>query len=264
MGLLRDNHVYSYSQLSSFDECPYGFYLSKIERAEQQSNGFAELGTLIHDLLDQWAKGEVAIEDLPKEYERRYPDEVVTRFPRMLAAKGYAEKAFRQGLEYFENFDGFEGYTIIAAEERFKTEINGRPFVGVVDMIVRDNTTDELIVLDHKSKSKTAFKQAEKEMYRQQLLYSKYVYEQYGCWPDRLMFNLFKEGGIKPEKPFDKNEYDEALAWATEKIERMEEYDILDWLSSKPEGDFFCHEICSVRQHCPHGIAAPINKSKKK
>lgn len=257
MSFLREGHVYSYSQLSSFDECPYGFYLARIERAEQQSNGFAEYGTLIHDLLDQWAKGEVSKENLPLEYTLRYPGEVVTQFPRMLRAKGYAEKAYRQGLEYFENFDGFEGYTIIAAEEKFKTEIGGRPFVGVVDMILRDNATNELIVVDHKSKSKTAFRQAEKEMYRQQLLYSKYVYEQYECWPDRLMFNLFKEGGLKPEKRFLKEEYDEAIEWAITQMERMETYDLLDWFESKPEGDFFCREICSVRKHCPQGASVP-------
>ena len=41
MSLISDGHVYSYSQLSSFDECPYGFYLQRIEKLEPQSNGFA-------------------------------------------------------------------------------------------------------------------------------------------------------------------------------------------------------------------------------
>ena len=65
MGLLGENHIYSYSQLSSFDECKYGFYLQRIEGIEEQSgNAFAERGTLIHDLLDQWAKKILTKEDI--------------------------------------------------------------------------------------------------------------------------------------------------------------------------------------------------------
>lgn len=260
MSLLKENHVYSYSQLSSFSECPYGFYLGRIEKVEQQSNGFAEQGTLIHDLLDRWAKGELSKEQLPEEYERRYSEEVVTAFPRMLAVKGYTEKAYQLGLEYFQNFDEFVGYTVVATEEKFETTIAGRRFVGIIDMIVKDDLTDELVIVDHKSKSKTAFKKSEDEMYRQQLLYSKYVFEKYGQWPDRLMFNLFKENGEKPERAFSKEEYDNAISWATEQMEKIESFDTLDWLESKPEGDFFCHELCSVRKSCHNGI----NKSYKK
>lgn len=259
MGLLHANHVYSYSQLSSVSECPFGFYLQRIEREEQQSNGFAEQGTLIHDLLDKWAKGELPKDDLPAEYARRYPDEVVTKFPRMLAAKGYAEKAYQLGMTYFQEFDEFPGFTVVAAEEKFRTEIEGRPFIGIVDMILRDDQTNELIVLDHKSKSLSAFRKNENEMYRQQLIYSKYVREKYGQWPDRLMFNLFKEGGLLMERPFRMDEYEEAMRWALEQIQKIEEYDLIDWLECKSP-DFFCSEICSVRKHCPNGSVKPTRK----
>ena len=73
MGLFDKNHVYSYSQLNSFDECKYGFYLQRIEGLEEQaSNAFAERGSLIHDLLDQWAKKLLTKEQMLEEYERRY------------------------------------------------------------------------------------------------------------------------------------------------------------------------------------------------
>lgn len=258
MSLLPEKHVYSYSQLSSFDECPYGFYMERIEKQEQQSNFFAEQGTLIHDLLDKWAKKELTKEQLPIEYDRRYSSEVVTAPPRMLAAKGYTEKAYQLGIDYFENFDEFVGYKVISAEEKFKIDLElndgtTRPFVGIVDMILQDELTDELIICDHKSKSWSAFKKAEDEMYRQQLLYATYVRQQYGKWPDRMMFNLFKENGDKAERPFTMELYNEAIDWATDTIHKIESYDMLDWLESK-EQDFFCTEICSVRKHCPNGI----------
>ena len=65
LGLMPEKHVYSYSQLSSFDECPYSFYLQRIEGVpETVSNGFAERGSLVHDLLDQWAKKILTKEDM--------------------------------------------------------------------------------------------------------------------------------------------------------------------------------------------------------
>lgn len=262
MSLLRPNHIYSYSQLSSFDECPYGFYLQRIEKMEQVQNAFAEQGTLIHDLLDKWAKGELTKEQLPDEYERRYPDEVLCSWPKMLAAKGYAEKTYNQGLEYFQNFDEFRGYDVIATEEKFRTDIDGRPFVGVVDMVLRDQVTDELIVLDHKSKSLNSFRKNEDEMYRQQLLYSKYIKEKYGRFPDRMMFNLFKENGLKKDRVFDENAYNETVKWAADIIHKIESYDLMDWLQSK-EQDFFCTELCSMRKNCHNGQATYSRKTKR-
>ena len=253
MSLLEPDHVYSYSQLTSFEECPYSFYLQRMERLPQKSNGFAEQGTLIHDLIDKWAKKELTKEDLVPEYKRRYPEEVVTQFPRMLAAKGFVEKTYDAGLRYFENFDEFSGLEIIGTESKFKTLICGRPFVGIVDMIARDIETGELIVLDHKSKSLNSFNKSEEEMYRQQTLYAKYVYETYNVWPDRMMFNLFKENGMRMSRPFHKYLFDEAEVWAGEIMDRIESYELLDWLTQKSEADFFCQNLCNMRDHCSNG-----------
>ncbi len=260
--LLGARHIYSYSQLTSFRECPYGFYLQKIEHnPDTVSNAFASQGTLIHDLLDQWAKGMLSIEELPDEYDRRYPNEVVEEWPKMLLKKGYAEKAFQIGHDYFVNFDGFRGYKIISTEEKFRTDIAGRPFVGVVDMMMEDEHTGELIIVDHKSKSLSAFKKAEDEMYQQQLLYSCYAKEKFGKFPDRLMFNLFKENGTKMERPFSQQEYDKAIEWAAETMKLMESYDIMDYFQTKEvdpdRPDFFCTELCSCRKICPNGQSKP-------
>lgn len=267
MSMLPEQHVYSYSQLSSFAECPYSFYLQKIEHNPNMvQNAFASQGTLIHDLLDLWAKQQLTKDQLSAEYKRRYPLEVTEPWPKLLAAKGYAQKAFQIGLDYFQNFDEFQEFEIISTEERFKIEIAGRPFVGVIDMVAKDKSTGELIVVDHKSKSLTAFKKAEEEMYRQQYLYSKYVYEQMGQWPDLLMFNLFKENGLKMSKPFDLQEYRQTLSWAEEQMIKMESYDFVDWLATKEvqpgKPEFFCTELCSCRKVCPNGQMkyVPVNK----
>ena len=269
MGLLPDNHVYSYSQLSSFDECSYAFYLQRIEGLQEQaSNAFAERGTLIHDLLDQWAKKLLTKEDMLGEYERRYSDEVVTAFPRMLAAKGYAQKAYQQGVDFLENFDEFEGYEVLSAEEKFKIDLplsdgTTRPFVGIIDLMLREKKYGDLIICDHKSKSMTSFKKDEDKMYRQQLIYSTYVKDKYGQFPQVMMFHLFNEGGVKPQRLFSQEQYDETIEWATKQIKGIEDYTVIDWLVCKEKPDFYCWELCGSRKECPNGVM-PNFKSKKK
>lgn len=258
MSILEPNHCYSFSQLSTFDECPYSFYLQKIASKEEEivekENAFAQQGTLIHDLLDQWGKGILNRVQLPDEYVRRYPDEVTAQFPAVLASKGYAQKAYEQGLNYFSTFEGFPGYTIISSEEKFRTEIEGRPFAGVIDLVLKDNKTGKIVIVDHKSKSKTSFRKEEDRLYRQPYLYAKHVYEAYHVWPDELAFNLFKEGGLMMSRVFSKEQFDEIYDWAVRTIEKIESYDLLDWMNAKEKSDFFCQEICGVREYCPNGI----------
>jgi len=264
LSLLRDGHRYSYSQLSSFSECPFSYYLKHIEGVKDQSNGFAEQGTLIHDLLDKWAKKELTIDQLAPEYARRYPDEVVTSFPRMLTAKGYAEKTYLQGLTYFENFNGFPGFSVVSAEEKFDmplrlTDGTERPFIAFVDLVLRNDFTGGLVVLDHKSKSWAEFRRHREEMYKQQYLYSYFVHEKYNEWPESLMFNLFKAEGKTDEQQFSKEKFDEVMQWATDAINQIESYEIMDWMECKEQKtpgkpDMFCMEICGTRGECPNSI----------
>ena len=267
MGLLSDGHVYSYSQLSSFDECSYGFYLKRIEgMPEEASNAFAEKGSLIHDLLDKWAKKILSKNEMVEEYIRRYPNEVITAWP--LFPKGYAKKAYESGLQFLENFDEFDGYEVIAAEEKFKIDLplsdgTTRPFIGILDLLVKEKSTGNLILCDHKSKSLQSFKRDEDKMYRQQLLYSHHVKEKYNQYPDSLMFHLFNCDGVKPQRLFSIDQLNEATDWATDKITKIENYTILDWLTCKENPDYFCWNLCSARKTCPNGVQPNFKKKRK-
>ena len=264
LSLLKDDHQFSYSQLSSFSDCPFGYYLKHIEGQPEQSNGFAEQGSLIHDLIDKWAKKDLKKEQLVAEYQRRYPDEVVTSFPRMLTSKGYAEKTYQQGLDYFENFDEFPGFEIVSAEEKFEmplklTDGTERPFIAFVDLVLRNEFTGGLVVCDHKSKSLSTFKKEKEKMYKQQYLYAYFVYQKYKEYPEELMFNLFKEGNVTDSRPFSMEEYEKTLEWATDAIHKIESYDILDWMECKKQKtpgkpDMFCEYICSCRAACPNSV----------
>ena len=138
-----------------------------------------------------------------------------------------------------------------------------RPFVGVIDMMLRELSTGDLIVCDHKSKSLQSFKKDENEMYRQQLIYSTYIKNKYGKWPERLMFHLFNEAGVRPERPFIQDQYDETIEWATKQILGIEGCSVLDWLVCKEKPDYFCWELCDAKHQCPNGVQPDFRKKKK-
>ena len=94
MSCLPENHVYSYSQLSSVDECPYSYYEERIDQEPKEllSNFFAEHGTLIHKVLEMWANQEITKEDMAEQYALLYPDFVVTPPPGYMSA--YRQKAY--------------------------------------------------------------------------------------------------------------------------------------------------------------------------
>ena len=272
MSFLPDNHIYSYSQLSSVSECPYAFYCERIEtdqdgvQKELQSNFFAEHGSLMHKVLELWAKEKISISEMPDEYKRIYTDYVKTPPPPYMSV--YRQNAYDRGLEYFQTFDGFPELEIISAEQSFCIDLplpdgTTRPFRGVVDLIAKLKETDEMVILDHKSKSMKEFKKNRDTMYRQQYLYSAWFKEEYGMFPDILMFNLFKEGQLDMQQ-FSENEYKQTIDWAADCIRQIENRDVIEWLEMKPEPDFFCNEICSVRKYCPNGTLRPEPKTRRK
>ena len=258
MGELWIDHV-SFSQMTMVQECPYQYYLLRMAGMEPVDNGFAQAGTLVHQILAMWARGEAAISELPAIWVQEFQKAVTAPFPAFLASKGYAEKLFDSVLCYLEGFDGFPEYEIVESEKEFCSSIAGEHFVGVIDLILRDKESGGLVLVDHKSCSLSSFKKSKEQMYRQLLLYSKYCADTYGEFPIRLRFNLFKEN-LYDERPFSREDYVSARLWAESVIEEMKAKDVTDWFETRPEL-FRCTNLCSCRNDCVFG--RPENHKRK-
>ncbi len=259
MNELLSDH-FSHSQLVSAEECPYGYYLLKMIGVKPEENAFAQAGTLAHQLLSSWAKGEIPIQDLALQWALQFPKEVKAKFPHYLAAKGYGAKLFDSIFTYFENFDGFPDYEVIESEKEFQSSIAGERFVGIADLILRDKETKKLMIVDFKSSSLASFKRNKEQMYRQLYLYSKYCADAFGEFPEKLRFELIKENTYD-ECLFDREDFVAARLWAENAIEAMKSKDITDWFETKPEY-FRCLNLCSCRHECPYGN--PNNHERKK
>ena len=237
----KQNDHFSYSQLRQFETCPYAYFLSRYCGVETKTSGFAQAGNLMHSLLAQWARGETPIGDLPGLFRQEYPEQVVDPFPVYLGPD-YWQKLFDQCLYYLEHFNGFPGLEVVSAEQTLETEIAGERFVGIVDLILK-NDKGELFVLDHKSSSKVTG-----DMYRQLYLYSKLINEKYGNKPSVLLFNQFKTGKVDVQI-FSEEKYKESVVWAERVISQIKKADIEDWMTTKKEA-FFCENLCECRDVC--------------
>ena len=250
MSELWTNHV-SFSQLSAAEECPYQYYLLKIAGVEPIPNAFAQAGSLAHQLLAGWAKGEIPINELPVQWIERFPKEVTASFPHYLAAKNYAGKLFDAVLTYFEGFDGFSGYEIVSAEQEFTSMLAREKFIGIVDLVLRDKATGRLTIVDYKSCSLSSFRKNRDQMYRQILLYGKHCADTYGEFPAKLRFELLKEHTFD-ERQFDQEEFVAARIWAETVLQEMKNRDLTDWFITKPEY-FRCTNLCTCRHECVCG-----------
>lgn len=262
-GLMEDNSfildtmVWSYSRLSSFDNCKYAWKRHYIECEQEENNAFAEAGTLAHSLIERYSKGELDAFDMADEYENSFDDAVPDRFPPNKYVD-LRQSYFEKGMKYFESFTGVlpTDYEVLGVEKKVEFEIAGKPFVGYIDLLVRDED-GSIICVDHKSSSIKLLKTgkpskscAEKMLgYQRQLyLYCKALIDD-GIKPDFLCWNFFNDG-VLYKIPFDETEYNEAIRWAEETIKTIEAE-----TEFEPRIDFYyCHNLCGYRHNCEHCV----------
>lgn len=184
--------------------------------------------------------------ELAGAYEERYDTAVQHSFPSY--PRGLDQRYFASGQQYFAAFDGFgSNYDIVAVEERFRIEGMGFPFTGIIDLVLRDRQTGELVVIDHKAKSAQTLRKQMTTYRRQLYLYASAVQQIFGQLPARLQFNLFRENVIVDE-PYDPAAHREALCWVRDTIAQIQQE--MKW-SAHPSA-YFCRHVCSCALHCPN------------
>ena len=253
--------IYSFSRLSSFDECKYQYYLNyvmpKDERPINEDNAFNLYGSFVHELLEKYSKGELASWDLLDKYVDEFDIQVNKEFPPN-AFVDLHDSYYNDGYAFLEGFDGFDdNYETLGVEQYFIVDFGDFKLRGFIDLILRDKHTGGIIVQDWKSKSSFSSKREQMEYARQPYLYSKYIYDKYGVWPETLRFYMFRKDKIV-DIPFTKEGYEEAVAWARTQVRKIEDNisDDKGWsCRDDVEGkdgqlNFFCNFICGFRNSC--------------
>lgn len=239
--------TWSYSRISQFEMCPYGFLLSYVKKATKKPMFFSGYGSFMHKLIEQYLLGFLGKDELTNAYLSGFRKNIRGKAPNGKVFKSY----FEQGYEYLEHID-FPYSSPAWVEREVNFAIGGKPFTGVIDCVAVDN--GEVVILDNKSRTLKPRSQRNKptasdkmlDSYLKQLyLYSVPVEQYYHTYPARLEFNCFRSGQLISE-PFRLEDLEKTKEWACQSIDVITRNE--DW---SPKIDFWkCRYICDLHDDC--------------
>lgn len=239
----EDVEIYSFSKISSWWTCPWGFKLRYIDHEKGEGNAFSSYGTLIHSIMERYAAGEIDLIDLVDVLKWEFDSEVKEEFPPNKYVN-LRDTYYKQAVDFLSTFSGYSDCKILGVEEKFNIPIDDWIFTGVIDLVYED-ADGRLIIKDYKSKASFKNKSEKKKYARQLYLYSLYVKEKYGRYPDLLKFHMFRKQKME-DIVFDENDLQEAVEWAkkTVKIVRNAQ----DYPDTCDE--FYGEHLCNFRNTC--------------
>ena len=250
---------WSFSRLNSYySGCPYEFERHYIECEPAKQGFYGAAGGFAHETIEQYAKGQLDMWDLPGYFEDNFAKKVPYDAPPN-KYKDLKQDWYDSVLDYFNNIDlPIDKYEIVGVEKQVDFEIEGYPFIGFIDLLLRDPEDGKLILCDHKTTvlkrlKSGAISKTDQEHFlafkRQQYLYSQAVMEEYGDNSIKeLWWNMIRQRDFI-KIPFSKNEYEEAKTWALDTIHRIENE--TEWLPNP--NMWYCNYLCSIGE-CPYRV----------
>lgn len=255
-GFVIDTMRWSFSRLQSYYECAYGWNLQYIECVHGDNNFFGQYGKFIHSILEKYAKNELSMFELPIYYEENFDNEITYSAP-YNKYSDIRESYYNKGLEYFNNIDFvLDNYEILGVEKEINFKIGDYELIGYIDLLLRDKNGN-IIILDHKSAnikilksgkiSKTDLPHME-DFKRQLYIYAMAVHDEYGEFPNKIMWNMFNNQSFIEFK-FNYKKYKKSIIWAYKTIKCIES-EVL-WL---PNPSYYrCNNLCNFRNKaCPY------------
>ena len=240
---------WSYSRMSSFDDCPHKWYLKYLCGEKGKEMFFAQYGSFIHELLADFYEGKFTASETYLRYIRGFKSQVNVYYPNRKVWRQY----FESGGDYLKNLSMPSDRKIIGVEKEIHFKVDDVNFVGYIDRL--DRLPDgSLAIVDHKSRilkprsnrKKPTKTDEELDHYLRQLyLYARYLETEMGELPTKLCLNCFR-AGVFIEEPFREDVYREVLKWAVGEVRRIEkEEDFppnMEW--------FLCEYLCEVHDKC--------------
>lgn len=256
-----DKMTFSFSRCHCFENCKYEWYLNYLLRDpdgnriyENEQNFYAAFGGFCHEILEKILKGDMS-EKEGFEYYKEHFEENISGFD---VSDSTMNKYYFFGFDYFGNlsFAWLKDFEILGVEKECKFEVNGIKFIGYIDLLIKCKNSGDIIVIDHKSGEYPIGKkggvlkrkQSDYDAYKNQLyLYSRQVYNDYGTYPKKLVWNYFRDSKWL-EIPFKYDEYVSAGNWASDLVAEIHKEEIFP-----PHIDYFyCENLCGFRNSCDY------------
>lgn len=185
---IKDIEKFSFSKLSTYDHCPYSYYLTYIKKIRGKDTIYGIMGTASHenaqDLVEKKIDNEEAVERFLNSLEEA-ENILEMRFPTDKTRGTYTECVSNFLENYNPNYKEFD------IEKGFDTLIGETQTLvyGFIDLIIHKEN-GKIDVVDYKTSSDFSKKDFEKKK-MQLLIYAKALQEE-GYQIDRLYFNMLK------------------------------------------------------------------------
>ena len=167
------------------------------------------------------------------------------------------ENKYNQAIDYLAAFDAdkLKDYEILGVEKEVHFKVGKYKFIGYIDLLLRDKKTKKIILVDHKSADHfmkkdgvTPLKNQKEnfEAYRRQMyLYCRAVNDEYGEFPDRIVWSHFFEQTVTNIQ-FIEEDYENTLEWAINTIKNI--YSDKEFKANTSY--MMCNVLCGYRNSC--------------
>lgn len=187
---------FSASGLKKFDECPKKFwyyYLSDVEIPETEEPVHFKVGNAVHESIENvLGRDDAELSDANKLYDQFLEEEEEIGYDYGDDQRDKVENC----LEIASQFVAGRVEKVHSIEEEMDMEYTLKDFTGYIDLVadvVINDTTFENSIIDWK----TGQKNTKREERLQGGTYLEMYYQEYGEYPDALMFVYLDEGDIE-------------------------------------------------------------------
>lgn len=231
----------SASRIHLFNQCPLSFklkYMDSVGMEDDTTEFYADYGTLVHDILEDIAKGNLPLLDQAfRKFDERFPS---CKIPDKIRPEYY--KQGKEGIA--RKFEELGKLDIVGAEIEFKVYIDFAlpPLRGFVDLVYRDEK-GRLITRDYKTSKVYGKSELDKQF--QKYIYSIAVKHLFGEYPFRFEYDFVRFGESKDfivtDKFISMGELKIKTAWRKIKASNF----------PAKYSPFFCENFCENRTLCP-------------
>lgn len=263
--------TYSFSRLKLFNECRHAYFLTYVLKVQKRVNIYSEIGTTIHELLEDIQGGkEIPVEERIEMFEDKVDECEI--FGISFVNDNIKEKYVENVKHCLKNFKSIQGKKF-EIEKEITLDIDGHKLTGFIDLVVH-NDDGTVSIIDYKTSSKYTKKDLQKNA--NQLIIYGLALEQLGYKVRDVKWYMIKYATIQGKRgnkmierreledgqdyedcfveyPYNEVSKMECIDWIIDTIEEIESlttYDTWEHKDINRGNSFYCSNICSVCGKC--------------
>lgn len=154
------SQFFTNSEMSTYKDCKRKWYLGNYRKLSKRSHWLSpplSVGTLVHEAVRVFYRNngdtELALKWLDRQKQKEVDLALVADKKQVHENHELARTVFEGYAWWLENTGADHRLTIEAVEKAFDVAgpVDGTRLLGKIDMLARDNVTDEVVLLDHKT-----------------------------------------------------------------------------------------------------------------